>query len=155
MPVPQKLKEGKVGNWLQTARELRAGLWTHQSQSLEYAIAGKNVVVATGTASGKSLVFQTTAFRVLEREPDATVLVFYPLKALVADQFESWKTIAAACGHSENIVAKLDGDVDREERARIIEQARIIVATPDVIHAWLMAKLAVPSHKSFLARLYE
>ena len=153
VPVPQKLKDGKVGAWLQTAMELRAGIWTHQSRSLEYAIAGKNVVVATGTASGKSLIFQTAAFRILEREPDATVLVFYPLKALVADQLESWKQIAAACGHSEDTVAKLDGDVDREERARIIERARVVVATPDVVHAWLMAKLAVPSHKAFLARL--
>lgn len=153
VPVPHELKEGRVGAWLQSAPELRGGIWTHQSRSLGYSTAGKNVVVATGTASGKSLIFQAATFRTLERHPEATVLVFYPLKALVADQFESWKKIASACGHPESIVARLDGDVDREERSRIIEQARIIVATPDVIHAWLMAKLAVPSHRRFLARL--
>jgi ATP-dependent helicase YprA (DUF1998 family) len=44
------------------------------------------MVVATGAASGKSLVFQAAALKALDRNPNAAVLVFYPLKALVDDQ---------------------------------------------------------------------
>ncbi len=151
--VPKAFQQGVVGRWLSTSRELRQGIWTHQARALEYVAAGKNVVVATGTASGKSLIFQAAAFWLLDQKPEATVLVFYPLKALVADQLISWKNIAIACGLSDEIVARLDGDVNPDERQRIIEKARIILATPDVVHAWLMAKLAQPAHKRFLAKL--
>lgn len=153
VPLPQKLKDGVTGRWLRTAPEFRNGIWTHQAKALEYAAAGQNVVVATGTASGKSLIFQAATFRILESDPAATVLVFYPLKALVADQLESWRTIAGTYGFGKELVARIDGDVDRDEREKIIQSARIVVATPDVIHAWLMSKLAQPSHRSFLSRL--
>jgi DEAD/DEAH box helicase domain-containing protein len=98
VPVPQKLSDGLVGNWIRADPLLKNGIWTHQAKALEYAAEEKNVVVATGTASGKSLIFQAATFRLLEREPTATALIFYPLKALVADQLESWKRIATACG---------------------------------------------------------
>jgi DEAD/DEAH box helicase domain-containing protein len=153
VPVPQKLSDGLVGNWIRADPLLKNGIWTHQAKALEYAAEEKNVVVATGTASGKSLIFQAATFRLLEREPTATALIFYPLKALVADQLESWKRIATACGFAPDTLARLDGDVDREQRERVIEKSRLIVATPDVIHAWLMSKLAQPAHKTFLARL--
>jgi hypothetical protein len=151
--VPKAFQQGVVGRWLSTSPELRRGLWTHQASALEHVAAAKNVVVATGTASGKSLIFQAAAFWLLGQKPETTVLVFYPLKALVADQFISWKNIASVCGFPDDIVARLDGDVDPDERQRIIEKAHIILATPDVIHAWLMAKLAQPAHKRFLSKL--
>ena len=50
------------------------------------AAEDRSFVMATGTASGKSLIFQAAALRILDSDPEARVLVFYPLKALATDQ---------------------------------------------------------------------
>jgi DEAD/DEAH box helicase domain-containing protein len=56
-------------------------------------------------------------------------------------------------GHAAETVARIDGDVLPDEREKIMQSAKIILATPDVIHAWLMSNLAKPQHKKFLGRL--
>jgi DEAD/DEAH box helicase domain-containing protein len=150
-PVPSVFLAGRLGRWLSGAQFSR-GLWAHQAEALRAFEAGANVVVSTGTASGKSLVFQAAALQTLE-QPQSAVLVLYPLKALVADQLVSWRRIITHAGYSEDIIGRIDGDVLPDERERVIERARIIVATPDVIHAWLMSNLAKPLHKRFLGRL--
>jgi len=152
VPVPPDYLTGKVGQWL-GGSEFRSGLWTHQSAALQQISAGKNVVVSTGTASGKSLIFQAAALKVLDEHPDAAVLVLYPLKALVADQLVSWVHAISASGHEVEAVQRLDGDVLPHERQTLMERARVVLATPDIVHAWLISNLAKPSHRRFLARL--
>jgi len=151
-PIPLAYLDGKIGRWLQ-AGQFDCGLWAHQAQALRAFDRGANVVVSTATASGKSLVFQAAALKVLDAKPDAAILVFYPLKALVADQLVSWRKILTVAGYSADVVARIDGDVRPDEREKIMQTAQIIVATPDVIHAWLMSNLAKPDHKRFLRRL--
>jgi len=129
------------------------GLWKHQVKALRAFEAGENIVVSTPTASGKSLIFQVAALRTLEKRPDGAVLVLYPLKALVGDQLVSWRKILATAGYADDIIARLDGDVRPEEREKIMKTAQIVLATPDVVHAWLMSRLAKPDHKRFLRRL--
>ena len=102
---------------------------------------------------GKSLVFQAAALKLLDEHADAVVLVLYPLKALVSDQLVSWRKILTQAGYPEDTIGKVDGDVLPDEREKLIRNAQIIVATPDVIHAWLMSNLAKPHHKRFLSRL--
>ena len=150
--VPYDFLEGSVGRWLGGAR-FSAGIWTHQAEALRKFATGFNVVISTGTASGKSLVFQACALRILDQQPEAVVLVFYPLKALVADQLVSWREVVLAAGYTDDIVARLDGDVLPHDREKLMQSARIILATPDVTHAWLMSNLAKPTHRRFLARL--
>src|SRR5262245_58006639 len=104
--VPGGYRSGAVGRWL--TRAFPGGIWSHQAEALRRFDADKNVVIATGTASGKTLVFQSAALRLLDEDPDATVLVFYPLKALVADQLVSWHRVIAAAGWKEDTVARLD-----------------------------------------------
>ena len=88
--VPRFLLDSQIGPWLNRwPREMRSGesgLWAHQAQALEALGHGENVVISTGTASGKSLVFRAIALYQVLRDPDSRVIVFYPLKALVADQ---------------------------------------------------------------------
>ena len=149
-PIPANYLSGATGRWLNSA--YHGDVWSHQAEALQLFDVGHNVVISTGTASGKSLVFQAAALRILEENKDAVILVFYPLKALVADQLISWRTALSAAGFADNTVARLDGDV-REGREKLIQTARVIVATPDVTHAWLMSNLAKPVHKNFFARL--
>jgi DEAD/DEAH box helicase domain-containing protein len=94
--------------------------------------------MATSTASGKSLVFQCAALRLLERDPEARVLVFYPLKALATDQLVSWRKAAEAAGFGSDLVGEITGSVPMDERANVIRTARIVAMTPDVCQAWLM-----------------
>ena len=77
------------------------------------AAQGKNVIVSTGTSSGKSLIFQSVAFHTLEADDEAVVMVFYPLKALANDQRESWRKNAEMAGFDRGLVDRIDGSVPR------------------------------------------
>ena len=89
--VPAFLNESAVGNRL--ARQ-GARLWAHQAEALDQLGRGENVVVSTGTASGKSLIFQAFCFHQVQSVPSRRVIVFYPLKALAADQVQRWTEFA-------------------------------------------------------------
>ena len=109
--------------------------------------------MATSTASGKSLVFQAAALRILDRDPEARVLVFYPLKALATDQLVSWRRAVMAAGFDSDLVAEITGPVPMDERANAIRTARIVAMTPDVCQAWLMRNAGMPDVRRFLAAL--
>ena len=152
-PVPSPYRTGAVGRWLLSDETLKGNLWRHQAFALDAFSSGNNVVLSTGTASGKSLVFQAASIKTLEADDEAKILVFYPLKALAADQDVSWRRTLKRAGLPERWVASVTGDVLPTERKAIIEQARIVIATPDVCHAWLMRTLATRASKRFLANL--
>ena len=152
-PVPSPYRTGAVGRWLLSDEALKGNLWRHQALALEAFSSGDNVVLSTGTASGKSLVFQAATIKTLEADDESKVLVFYPLKALAADQDVSWSRTLERAGLPGRWVASLTGDVLPTERKAILEQARIVIATPDVCHAWLMRELATRASRRFLANL--
>ena len=134
--IPEVFVQGPLHNKLSTilGREDNT-VWKHQAIALSHLANQRNLVLATGTASGKSLVFQIHALHRIQSEIESRVLVMYPLKALASDQVSRWKTLLRQCGLSEETVGKIDGDVLPEERERILNTSRIIVATPDVVHA--------------------
>ncbi len=136
--LPDILRKGPLSSVLARLGIDDGTVWAHQASALDHLVNGRNTVVATGTASGKSLVFQLlTLHRVLEN-PDARVLIFYPLKALAADQHERWLRMAAMAGLGEDAVARIDGDMLTAERGNALDTARIVLMTPDVCQAWLM-----------------
>ena len=150
--VPRYLANSAVGPRLES--EHPGGLWSHQSRALQKLGAGANVVISTGTASGKSLIFRSHAFHTILGDPNARVVVFYPLKALASDQMRGWQAEAEALGLSPDVIGRIDGSVtDMKQRDAILKRARIIVMTPDVCQAWLMARLAMPVVKAFLDHL--
>jgi DEAD/DEAH box helicase domain-containing protein len=110
-------------------------------------------VIATGTASGKSLVFQTAALAILEKDPEARVAVFYPLKALAADQLVGWKKALVSAGYSETLVAECHGDIEIDARFQSLEEARVLIMTPDVCHHWLLKNLVKLSVKRFISNI--
>jgi len=107
--VPESFREGPIGEWI-TASGVGSGgsLWRHQSLALEAIDRGSNIVVATGTASGKSLVFQLAVVREL-LQGDGKAIILYPLKALLSDQLNRWRRVAKELGFPESVVAELHG----------------------------------------------
>ena len=141
--IPPFLFESKVGEYLKG--EFQSGVWTHQGEALEHLGNGDNVVVSTGTASGKSLIFRALALHKVLLNPESRVLVFYPLRALIEDQLRGWRDMARVMGLNPSIVGRIDGTVRPfQKREEVLEEARIIVMTPDVCQAWLMSRLAMP-----------
>lgn len=151
-PIPGAYRSGLPGGWLMNNEKLRGCIWLHQARAMELAAEGHNLIVSTGTASGKSLVFQSAAFRMLDADAEAAVIVFYPVKALSNDQLGSWKEAARGAGFQEDDIVKVDGDVRGPIRARLLENAHVALMTPDVCHAWLLNEIATPAHRAFLAR---
>ena len=149
--VPEFLFSSRVGAALKQRHP--GGLWTHQSQALESLGRGENLVISTGTASGKSLIFQSLAFHKLLSDPLSKVAVFYPLRALVADQLRGWLEMANALGLEEELIGRIDGTVPVGDRIAILEKAKIVIMTPDVCHAWLMGNLAMPAVRNFVTSL--
>ena len=103
--------------------------------ALAHLEAGRNLVVATVTASGKSLIFQLHAFYKLLNDPTSEVLVLYPLRAMASDQLVSWQRRANSFGLTPDRVLYISSDLSQSERERIIERARGIMMTPDLCHA--------------------
>ena len=152
-PIPKFLFDSRLGLHLHNSNFGNAGLWNHQALALEKIGQGKNVVVSTGTASGKSLIFRSASFHHILLHPDSRVLVFYPLKALATDQLRGWRTMAKELDLNPETVGRIDGSVDVKERDKILNSARIVIMTPDVCHAWLMSRLSIPLVKEFLKKL--
>jgi DEAD/DEAH box helicase domain-containing protein len=121
--------------------------WQHQADAASMAHDGTHVVVATGTASGKSLAYQLPAFSRLLADPRATALYLSPTKALAADQLRA----VARFGLETVRPATYDGDTGREEREWLREHSRFILTNPDMVHHAML-----PGHArwgAFLRRL--
>ena len=154
VPVPEFLSNYLIGSHL--SRQfggLENPLWSHQAQALNILEQGDNLVLSTGTASGKSLVFRCLAFHKALLDPDARVLVFYPLKALAEDQLCGWEEMAESLGFSKEKIGRIDGSVLVKDRGWILQNSRIVIMTPDVCHAWLMSNLALPAVLEFVRSL--
>jgi DEAD/DEAH box helicase domain-containing protein len=127
-----------------------AKVWSHQAAALDYLARGSNVITSTPTASGKSMIFQLHALKTID--DGGTVIVLYPLKALASDQFISWKKAVAAAGLPPETIAEITGDTPRNERIALLEAAKVILMTPDAMHAWLMGSAGNPVVRRFISR---
>lgn len=127
-------------------------LYSHQARALDAYARGRNVVVATSTASGKSLCYWLPIVELMTASTDSTALLLFPTKALCQDQYRACKEMFAAIGYiNESYIGIIDGDTPSGERRRLLEQSRILFTNPDMLHASLL-----PNHArwgSFLSRL--
>ena len=121
-------------------------LWQHQADALYAAMAG-DVMVTTGTASGKSLCFQLPTLQMLSSVPMARALYLYPSKALAQDQARALH----AFGHKRMNLAIYDGDTPREHRAKLRERANVVLTNPDMLHVGILPNHLVWSR--FFGRL--
>jgi DEAD/DEAH box helicase domain-containing protein len=110
--------------------------WAHQVAVAEHARAGRHVVVATGTASGKSLAYQLPVLACLLADRHATALYLAPTKALAADQIRALSEL----GLAEVRPAAYDGDTPMSERDWVRSHARWVFTNPDMLHHGLLAR---------------
>lgn len=113
-------------------------LYIHQAQGLEAVRRGEDVLLATGTASGKSLVYQLAILELLERNPHARVLMMFPLKALAQDQLLSLQRLLKLAGREGILCGCYDGDTPAPMRRKLRDEGRVILTNPDMLHAGLM-----------------
>ena len=114
--------------------------WRHQIDAAQHAFAGRHVVIATGTASGKSLAYQLPVLQTLLHDPASTALYLAPTKALGADQLRSLTTILATNPDFTRLApSTYDGDTDAELRQWARANSRILFTNPDMLHIGILA----------------
>ena len=126
-------------------------LYCHQAEAIEHARAGRNPLVVTGTASGKSLCYLVPILERLLGDPDARILLLFPTKALCQDQFRGFSGALKAAGLEDVLAGVYDGDTPSTLRRKLRECGRVVFSNPDMLHAGLM-----PQHSrwaEFLADL--
>jgi DEAD/DEAH box helicase domain-containing protein len=125
-------------------RACPGGLYAHQAAALAHARGGDNVVVATPTASGKTLCFNLPVVESIldaaDTERAAHALSIFPLKALEQDQLQSLLRLRDAIGLHESFrAAILDGDTKDAARRRLrAEPPHVLLTNPDFLHATLL-----------------
>lgn len=150
--APARYRTGLMAGWLEAMTGSKDMVWRHQALALDAVASGENVVLATGTASGKSLVFQAAVVHEL-LNGDGRALLMFPQKALGSDQLHRAQRALELAGLDPALVGVVHGDVANAERDRILNECRIVLATPDVIHCWMMRQLASPLVQAFLSQL--
>lgn len=122
--------------------------WEHQAAAAEHARAGRSVIIATGTASGKSLAYLLPSVAAIyDDDREGTTLYLSPTKALAADQLRSLRALRLTRVRA----ATYDGDTPREDRTWVRQHANYVLTNPDMLHRSIL-----PSHSrwsSFLRRL--
>ncbi|MCQ1955492.1 DEAD/DEAH box helicase [Arthrobacter sp. zg-Y826] len=114
--------------------------WAHQMEAAEAAHSGQHTIIATGTASGKSLAYQLPVLDAIHRtslddratlEPSGAVALYLaPTKALAADQLAAVKSLQLPTVRAETY----DGDTDTGARRWIRDHANLVLANPDMLH---------------------
>jgi DEAD/DEAH box helicase domain-containing protein len=121
-----------------------AQLYAHQVATVEALRDGQNVVLASPTASGKSLAFALPTLERILTQPGTRALYLYPTKALIGDQLRALQVLVGGLpARDRPRVAVLTGDTPRDERAELADDPpAILLANPDILHYSLL-----PDHR--------
>jgi DEAD/DEAH box helicase domain-containing protein len=118
-------------------------LYAHQSRAFEAARSKRSFVVATPTASGKSLCFHLPVLQALLDDPDARAIYLFPTKALARDQEAGLRELMEAAGVASGAVV-YDGDTPNDARRAAREKSGIMITNPDMLHTGIL-----PHHASW------
>lgn len=125
-------------------------LYSHQALATDHIRAGHAVVVATPTASGKSLIYNLPVLERHLHDPDARALYLFPLKALAQDQLAAFSALTAAWPEAARPTAALyDGDTSDHFRRKIRrDPPTVLVSNPEMLHLGIL-----PHHEQWAAFL--
>ena len=119
-------------------------LYQHQSEMFSQAISGKNIVITTSTASGKTLSFLLPVLQQVLKNPQSRAIFIYPTKALASDQYRALKPFLDFFGKGKLDAGVYDGDTPVNERSRIRNSSNIILTNPEMINTAFL-----PHHSKF------
>ncbi|MBI5282573.1 MAG: DEAD/DEAH box helicase [Candidatus Solibacter usitatus] len=123
-------------------------LYTHQAACFRSLQEGRNAVVVTPTASGKTLCYNLPVLHRLAADPEARAMFLFPTKALAEDQLHEFHSIVEAMGSSIRAFT-YDGDTPQDARKQIRERANVVLTNPDMLHAGIL-----PHHTKW-TKLFE
>jgi DEAD/DEAH box helicase domain-containing protein len=124
------------------------GLYTHQREAYDAAMAGRHTVVVTPTASGKTLCYNLPVLDRILKEPDTRALYLFPTKALAQDQLAELYAVIQALGADIGTFT-YDGDTPQDARKAIRARAHVVVTNPDMLHKGIL-----PHHTKWV-KLFE
>lgn len=119
-------------------------LYCHQAEMFEQAVSGKNVVITTATASGKTLSFLLPVLQEILNNPLSRAIFLYPTKALAADQYRALLPYLEYFGAGKISAGVYDGDTPVHERSRIRKSANIILTNPEMLNGAFL-----PNHSKY------
>ncbi|MEJ2545070.1 MAG: DEAD/DEAH box helicase, partial [Calditrichaceae bacterium] len=123
-------------------------LYTHQLQTYEQVRAGKDIVVVTPTASGKTLSYNLPVFEELLENPESRAIYLFPTKALSQDQVKEAQDLVDLLGARIKTYT-FDGDTPRDIRRTIRSAGHIVVTNPDMLHQGILP------HHTLWIKLFE
>ncbi|WPB74718.1 DEAD/DEAH box helicase [Archangium violaceum] len=123
-------------------------LFSHQAEAYQLARSGRSLVIATPTASGKSLCYNLPLLDRFAREPGARALYLFPTKALSRDQEESLRVFMREAGLEHGAIT-FDGDTPGDARRAARERSGVVLTNPDMLHTGIL-----PHHANW-ARLFS
>ncbi len=123
-------------------------LYTHQRQALDCALAGRDFVVVTPTASGKTLCYNLPVLNAILKDDAARALYLFPTKALSSDQVSELYSMVETLG-ADIKAFTYDGDTPASARTAIRQAGHVVVTNPDMLHQGIL-----PHHTKWV-RLFE
>jgi DEAD/DEAH box helicase domain-containing protein len=126
--------------------------YSHQALAIDHALARRNVVVTTPTASGKTLCYNAPVLSRVLQDPAARALYLFPTKALAQDQLAELHTLSEQVNRAAGVeigVFTYDGDTPQDARRAIRTRAHVVLSNPDMLHAGVL-----PHHPRW-AKLFE
>ncbi len=115
-------------------------LYSHQVEAIEHLRGGANVIVATPTASGKSLIYNVAVLERVLEEREARALYIFPLKALEQDQLKNLGVWLGGVKGAKITAEIYDGDTTPYRRKKIrTEIPQILFTNPDMLHRGILA----------------
>src|SRR5215475_2797098 len=123
-------------------------LYSHQAETAELVRQGKNVVVVTPTASGKTLCYNLPVLNAVLENPDTRALYLFPTKALAQDQLAELYDLNTRLENRFGVFT-YDGDTPGDARRAIRERGHVVLTNPDMLHTGIL-----PHHTKW-TRLFE
>src|SRR5271157_1456897 len=123
-------------------------LYSHQAATADLVRNGKNVVVVTPTASGKTLCYNLPVLDAVLENPDTRALYLFPTKALAQDQLAELQDLVKRLDDGFGVFT-YDGDTPNDARKAIRERGHIVLTNPDMLHTGIL-----PHHTKWM-RLFE
>jgi DEAD/DEAH box helicase domain-containing protein len=113
-------------------------IYRHQAEAIEAVRNNENVVLSTGTASGKSLCYTIPAFESIITDPASRALLLFPTKALAQDQLRSMRSLADSEQSFKLRAGVYDGDTPQSARGPLRREANLILSNPDMLHTGIL-----------------